>query len=265
MIKFVLDLLERPLKNGWVVNNHYQLNRFIGRGSYGLAYEAIDLQHNKTVVVKQLRKRKRKTGKGFLEREAKMLSALNHPAIPKCLDVIHEDGKSFLVMEWVRGKNVEELIFYEGRKYTEVECFQILLKVLEIVQYIHDKGVVHRDLRLPNILLNNGKIFIIDFGLALFCDETDEVYIEAMPPEKRLYREISFASDFYALGHFVLFLLYSNYQSSSRKQGSWEEELKIGYQAKRIIRKLLKLDPCYESVTDIIEDIEELLKKTCSV
>jgi serine/threonine-protein kinase len=264
MFTYLTEILERPIKVGCILKGRYKIIHFIAKGSYGMAYRAIDLRCDQMVVVKQFRKRKRKARKGLLEREARMLKALDHPAIPKCLDLFEEEEKSFLVMEFVDGKNVEELIFYEGRKYNEKESFLILLDVLKIVQYFHEKRIIHRDLRLPNILLTNNKVSIIDFGLAVFCNDTDPILYESLPLEKRLYREISFTSDYYALGHFVLFLLYSDYQATQWKNRSWEEELILGLESKRIIRKLLKLDSCYENVHEIIDEVQEFLIKTCS-
>lgn len=259
MITFITDLLERPLKDGFILHNRYKIVQFIGKGSYGLAYRATDLLSDYMVVVKQLRKRKSKAGIGFLAREAKMLSSLNHPSIPKMVDLFEADEKSFLVMEFVDGKNMEELIFKEGRIYNEKESFYVFLKVLKVVQYFHEKCIIHRDLRLPNILFDNEKVYIIDFGLAVSCDDKETIPFEKMPLEKRLFREIAFTSDFYALGHFILFLLYSNYQSSTWKEESWEKELGLGNETKVIIRKLLKLDPCYGNVMEIITDVEKVL------
>lgn len=261
MLSYFIDVLERPLKKGMVLRDRYTLSQFIGKGSYGMAYRAFDQKIGTTVVVKQLRKRKRKNKAeyGWLEREARMLSVLSHPAIPKLIDLFDEDQKCFLVMECVEGKNVEELIFHEGQKYNEKESFLILLEVLKVIQYLHENGIIHRDLRLPNILIEENRVFVIDFGLAVFIDEEDPVPIESMPFEKRLYREVSVKSDFYALGHFVLFLLYSNYQITSKKEGNWEDELQLGIEMKRIIRKLLKLENSYGDIKYIIEDIENAL------
>jgi serine/threonine protein kinase, bacterial len=260
MFTFLTDILERPIKSGYTLKGCYKIVHFIAKGSYGMVYRAIDLRSNQMVVVKQFRKRKRKGRKGLLEREAKMLMALDHPGIPKCLDVFEEAEQSFLVMEFIEGHNVEDLIFYQGKRYNERESFRIVMDVLTIIHYFHGKGVIHRDLRLPNILMKNNQVFIIDFGLAVFCDEKELIRTESMPIEKRLYREISFTSDFYALGHFALFLLYSDYQISSLRDKSWEEELNIGSESKRIIRKLLKLDPCYEHVSEIIFDVEKVIE-----
>lgn len=259
MIVTVLDILERSIKKGHLLHDRYKIIHFIGKGSYGLAYQAEDTETGKMVVVKQLRKRKNRSQRGLLEREAKMLSSLQHSAIPALIDIFEEEKRYYLIMEFVEGKNVEELIFYDGIKYNEKESFRILHEVLKIIGYLHGKGIIHRDLRLPNILINGHKVSVIDVGLAVWISEREPIPIESLPFEKRLYREISFKSDFYALGHFVLFLLYSNYQVSSKKEKSWEEELNITENSKGIIRKLLKLESSYENVEEIILDVDNLL------
>jgi serine/threonine protein kinase, bacterial len=260
MITYLTDILERPMIAGHILIDRYKIVHFIAKGSYGIAYRAIDLLSGQIVLVKQLRKRKRKVRKGLLEREARMLKSLDHPAFPKCLGVFEDGKQSFLVMEFIEGQNLEELIFYQGQRFNERDSFRIVLDVLKLIHYFHEKGIIHRDLRLPNILINDNQVYIIDFGLAVFREEKDRITSESMPLEKRLYREITFASDFYALGHFALFLLYSDYQISSVKDKSWEEELNLGKDSRRIIRRLLKLDPCYNHVSEIIIDVEKVIE-----
>ncbi len=74
--------------------------------------------------------------------------------------------KAFFVMEYMPGKNFEDYIFSDGHVYTEREVFKILYEILEIVSVFHSKGIIHRDLRIPNILMKENEISIIDFGLA---------------------------------------------------------------------------------------------------
>jgi serine/threonine protein kinase, bacterial len=255
------NILEIPISDGSILHGRYKIHHFIGKGSYGLAYRALDFASNKLVVVKQLRRKKQKARKGLLEREARMLQALDQPAFPKMIDLFEEEGKSFLVMDYLKGRNVEELIFYDARIYNEKESFLLLLSVLKVVKHIHEKEMIHRDLRLPNILMNGNEVYVIDFGLAVFSNERDPNFHDVMPLEKRLYREISYTSDFYALGHFLLFLLYSSYEENSKKKQSWEEELNLTKEAQHIIRKLLKLDSVYEHIDEIIEDVTRYISK----
>lgn len=125
--------------------------------------------------------------------------------------------KNFFVMEYMPGRNFEDHIFLDGQVYDEREVFEILYEVLGIVSYFHSKGIIHRDLRIPNILMKENQISIIDFGLAKLKGEGDERAI-TYEGEQALMREVHFRSDFYALGHFVLFLLYASYESTEKRK-----------------------------------------------
>ncbi|WP_246943277.1 serine/threonine protein kinase [Bacillus pinisoli] len=259
----MFSFLERSFKKGVILKERYILQEYIGKGSYGIVYKALDQLNLESVMIKQARKRKKQESAGLLEREASMLSSLDHHNIPRCIEYFTEDNKSFLVMEAKKGKNVEDLIFRDRKIFTEVECLKLFHNVLEIINYVHSEQVIHRDLRLPNILINDKEVSIIDFGLAArFGERLDQYLLQSMPLERRLYREISVKSDFYALGHFLLFLLYSDYNPSSRTERSWEEELSIHPQTKVMIKRLLQLDGCYyDSARDIISEIESIMGK----
>ena len=81
----------------------------------------------------------------------------------------------------------------------------------------HSEGIIHRDLRIPNILMKENQISIIDFGLAKWKGEDDE-RATTYEGEQALMREVQFRSDFYALGHFSLFLLYAGYESNEKQE-----------------------------------------------
>ncbi|WP_078543920.1 serine/threonine protein kinase [Litchfieldia alkalitelluris] len=255
-------IFEIPFKSGTIVDSHYKITRFIGKGSYGLVYKATELKTNQFVVIKQLRQRKRKKNSKLLAREVENLKSLDHPFIPKLLNYFKWEERYFLVMEFKPGENFEELVLFQGKKYSEIECLQILLKVLKVVKYLHEEcGIIHRDLRLPNIIYDHGQIYLIDFGLALsYTESTDDLSEVPKSHHKRSFREISLTSDFYALGHFLLFLLYSNYEIVSKKESSWEDELDLHPSIHKMIRKLLKLDEGYVEVDEIINDVKDVIK-----
>jgi serine/threonine protein kinase, bacterial len=261
MIRQVVDrintlVIDRPLKKGTVVAGRYMIKRILGMGSYGISYVAWDLVNNFDVVLKQARKTKMKMEKGkkAFAYEAGLLETLSHPNIPSLHEVIQNKQGHFLVMDYIQGDTFEDLIFREGKSFSEREMLNIVLNILDIAAYFHGRGIVHRDLRIPNILSVDGQIFIIDFGLARFLHDVPEE-IEDELIEKKLMREISVQSDMYALGHFMLFLLYSGYEPTSLEEKSWEEELNLSDDLTRMIRKMLKLDPPYESVESLREEI----------
>jgi serine/threonine protein kinase, bacterial len=252
--------LERPYQAGKIINRRYRIKSCLGMGSYGITYIACDMVTNQYVVLKQMRKTKRKKGTFSFQREAQILKMLKHPHIPKLYDSFMIKDIPHLVMELISGKTVEDLIFKEGKTFTERESFQLLMDILEIVQYIHQNGVVHRDLRIPNIILNEGNAYVIDFGLARFLTESERENNDDVI-EKKLRREISVKSDFYALGHFMLFLLYSTYEPTVKEERSWEEELSLSMEARYILRKMLQIDAPYEDIHELSTDINRLLQK----
>ncbi|MDQ0245425.1 serine/threonine-protein kinase [Bacillus fengqiuensis] len=252
--------VDRPLKKGTVVAGKYMVKQVLGMGSYGISYIVVDLIHNRDVVLKQARKTKIKLEKGkkAFEYEAKLLHALSHPSIPSLHEVIQNQQGHFIVMDYMKGRTFEDLIFQEGKTFSEREALHIVLSILHITAYFHKEGIVHRDLRIPNILSADDEIFIIDFGLARFLhDEPEEIEPDWI--EKRLMRAVNVQSDMYALGHFVLFLLYSSYETKSMVERSWEEELNLSRDLTNIIRKMLQLDSSYDKVDSLIQDINHYL------
>ncbi|WP_035098441.1 serine/threonine protein kinase [Anoxybacteroides tepidamans] len=254
-------LFERSYKEGTILRDgRYQIVRKLGMGSYGIAYLANDLHTNKLVVIKRMRAIKRKTRRKSFEREARILRRLDHPQIPALYETFTERKALHLVMEYMDGDTVESLIFEQGKTYTEEEAFLLLREVLIVVEHIHQAGIVHRDLRIPNILLRDTGVCIIDFGLARFLHERDSK-IESYILEKKLRRQIDIKSDIYALGHFLLFLLYSSYEPTTDEEKSWEEELELSDGARSILRKMLQISPPYRNIGELVRDIDQVLEK----
>ncbi|MBX9970656.1 serine/threonine protein kinase [Priestia aryabhattai] len=252
-------LVDRPFKKGTVICERYEIINILGMGSYGITYVASDIVQQKEVVIKQLRKTKQRTPQGLksFHYEAKLLSQLDHPQIPSLYEAVEIDEGCFLVMELIQGKTFEDLIFEEKCVYTEEKALVILLDILEVVSAIHEQGIVHRDLRIPNILDVKGTIYVIDFGLARFLGDHEET--SSLIEEQQFMRQTSVASDIYALGHFLLFLLYSGYEPTEKQEKSWEQELSLSAPIKTIIQKMLRADEPYESIQSLQKDIYDYI------
>lgn len=255
---FVSRWVDRSHRGGKVLLGRYEITEELGMGSYGIAYKGRDHLTGRLVVIKQARRTKGEDGRRLLQREADVLAHLHHPQIPRLYDRFVERGQPHLVMEYIDGETVEDQIFKLEAKYTEQEAFRLLKKVLEVVRHVHASGIVHRDLRIPNIIWRDGTAAIIDFGLACRIGEPVD-FRDDDPLEKRLRCEPHPRSDFYALGHFTLFLLYSAYEPTSDEEKSWEEELDLSPNARRILRKMLQLDAPYDHVDELIDDVDQLL------
>ncbi|UNL86231.1 serine/threonine protein kinase [Priestia koreensis] len=254
---------DRPLKDGDVIDHQYKIQTLLGRGSYGITYIATDLVTDESVVLKQLRptKQKLERGKRSFQYECELLQFIQHPQIPSLHRSVQDKKGSFLIMDYVKGHTFEDLIFRDDRRYSESESLTILLKVIDVVSDLHDQGIVHRDLRIPNIIDVGDTIHIIDFGLARWKHDTDPD-IHTYDVEKRLMRSVTVKSDIYALGHFLLFLLYSSYETEGTEEKSWEQELPLSVPLKEIIRRMLQIEGEYESIRDLQVDVLQYLSIT---
>lgn len=255
----IIEISEKPLDVSTIVGGKYLIIDVLGKGSYGFTYLVKD-HANQIFVLKQLRKYKQLDHAGIaaFNREANILKDLDHPAFPTFYEQFVEKQKQFIVMEYLNGKTYEELIFQDKQIFSESEAFKELYSILLLVKHIHEKQFVHRDLRIPNILKNNQDYYIIDFGLTRHVlDQNNTEKIDHL--EKKLFREVAFKSDFYALGHFLLFLLYSSYVPVSKKKMSWEEELYITGNARRVLRKMLQIDDPYYDVEHLLKDVKKCI------
>lgn len=97
--------------------------------------------------------------------EGAILQEINHPRIPKCLDVFQLQENHFMVQEYIQGTPLSSMI-EKGYSFAEYEIKQIMLQLLEILSALHTQGIVHRDLRLSNLLWHEHKLYLIDFGFA---------------------------------------------------------------------------------------------------
>jgi serine/threonine-protein kinase len=248
-----------PLKPRQLIQQRYSILNVLGMGSYGITYLALDQKTSTKVVLKQLRTTKARTDSGLrsFQRESAILQILQHPRTPSLLDVFKNENGHFIVMEWIQGNTFEDLIFRNEQNYSEKDTVRILLELLTIVESFHEKGIIHRDLRIPNIIERNGELHIIDFGLACFLTDQEDLAADE-PPEKLRMRAVAVKSDFFALGHFALFLLYSTYEPISKKERGWEEELEISTSLKTILRRMLQLDDPFQSASELRTSLENV-------
>lgn len=241
------SLMDKEIAVGEKINERYIIERFLGMGSYGYSYLVYDSYLEKKVVLKLVRFHKRITKKGLLihQYEVKILKSLQHYSFPTVYDVGMWGRIPFFTMEFIQGKTFEQLIFIDGQRFTEKESLAFGLKLLERIEYLHNKGIVHRDLRIPNIMLEGDNLKVIDFGLAKWLSHADN-------KKRELKSEISPQADYFQLGHFLLFLLYSHYETNgSEKERPWDEELSISIETKQLIKRLLQVDEPFETLNEL--------------
>ncbi|MFC6884251.1 serine/threonine-protein kinase [Actinomadura yumaensis] len=195
----------------------YRLLSVGGMGGMGTVWRARDEMLDRDVAVKEVRLPERLTGgeRRVLCRrligEARATAALRHPGVVELYDVVIEDGRPWIVMEFVRGRSLHEAVAEDG-PFGVARAAEVGAAVLSVLRAAHRAGILHRDVKPSNILLcDDGRVLLSDFGLAVHMDrggqeiaETLVAGIEGSPaylPPERVRGEPSLeASDLWSFG-----------------------------------------------------------------
>jgi len=151
-----------------VLQGRYRILRQIEKGGMGTVYEAVDLRLLTSVALKEARLAGEHLRRQF-EREAQMLAHLRHPALTKVFDHFTEGDGQFLVMEYVPGMDLSEMMRKKGHAFHPLEVVAWADQLLDALEYLHTRepSVVHRDIKPSNLKLSDrGQIVLLDFGLA---------------------------------------------------------------------------------------------------
>lgn len=215
----------------------YEITDYIGQGRYGACFTAAAPDGSK-VVLKRYHNRMRRKNKEKNHFEPVILSALNHPCIPSLLGVINERKDYFYILEYMPGRSIETMLFTEHHRFSQSEVYEIGGKLIDIVSYLHANHIVHRDIRICNVLYDHTRVALLDFGLARFSHE----------------KEYPLDIDFSYLGDFLLYLIYSSYTKKSSGSRAWYNELPLSSRQQLFLKRLLGLKPPYSSILQIKED-----------
>jgi len=246
--------VDYPLRQGMVWAGRYQIEQYIGEGSYGQAYRCKDLQTGAIVLLKRSKPSKRKNGQRLLRRESDVMQALHHPQIPSWLGMVAHRREFALVMTFIEGDDLERSISEQGRTYTQWQALRIVRELLKPIGHLHAAGFVHRDVRIPNVLVRGECIYLIDYGLACRIGEVQPAdgaaersknqepigFADGWEAVKQRMRTPETSSDLHGLGHLFLFLMYASYvPDEGQEERSWEQELELHTDVKSFIRGLL--------------------------
>ena len=253
----------------------YRLDALVGTGGMGEVHKATQLSLERTVAVKLLNAQLAQDA-SFVARfdtEAAALAALQHPNIVSILDKGRTDSTYYLVMEFVDGPSLREVM--RSPLLDSTSALKMMLEICRAIEYAHRRGVIHRDLKPENILFDDqagGVAKVTDFGLASFLDDSGTRFdltsthvamgtLSYMAPEQRVdAKGADERADIFALGVMLYELLVGEvplgtFEAPSRRKP--EVDLRLD----AIVARCLKPAPAdrYPSVSALIADLEPLV------
>lgn len=194
---------------GQKINDRYEVRKLIGEGGMANVYLGFDTILERDVAIKVLRGDLADDEKFVrrFRREAQSASLLNHPNIVQIYDVGEDDGNFYIVMEYINGQTLKQLIKKRG-KLSVPEVIDIMSQLTDGLAHAHDSYIIHRDIKPQNIMiLDDGMIKITDFGIAMAINASDLTQtnsvmgsVHYLPPEQASGKGSTIKSDIYSLG-----------------------------------------------------------------
>ena len=244
------------------INDRYQIIKTIGEGGMANVYLAKDTILDRNVAVKVLRGDLADDEKFVrrFQREALSASKLNHPNIVEMYDVGEDDGRYYIVMEYVQGKTLKSLVKKRGA-LTLPEVIDIMTQLTSAIMCAHDSYIIHRDIKPQNVMiLDDGRVKIMDFGIAMALNsneltQTNSVMgsVHYLPPEQANGSGSTIKSDIYSLG----ILMYELLVGKVPFKGDNAVEIAIK-QMKEPIPSICKQNP------DIPQSVENIVLRACA-
>ncbi|MBR1567584.1 MAG: protein kinase [Lachnospiraceae bacterium] len=158
-------------EKGTVLDEKYEILKEIGRGGMSIVYVAMDLRLNKQWAIKEIKddgSQDTQTLLKGLEREANILKKVDHPVLPRIVDIIQRDHKVYVVMDYVEGRPLSKILEEQGAQPQDM-VIQWAKDLASALDYLHsmDPPIIYRDMKPSNIMLRpDGKVKLIDFGTA---------------------------------------------------------------------------------------------------
>lgn len=203
------------MQTGFVLVDRYLIQDVIGVGGMGSVYRARDLHFPnviKLVAVKEMINQARdplvrQTVVQNFEREANILVTLNHPSIPKIFDYFSHEERSYLVLEYINGKDLEAILNESEGPLSEDKVITWAIEICDVLEYLHNhkpEPIIFRDMKPSNVMINQqGHVVLVDFGIAKMFREGQKgtmIGTEGYSPPEQYRGEASPLADIYALG-----------------------------------------------------------------
>ncbi len=209
-------------------SNRYVIRKMIWAGGQGAVYRADDLRRGRPVAVKIERKQRRESEsvQRLLLAEAEILHELDHPGILPILDSGVQDEHAFLVVKLCEGDLGQAI---DRKPPTHAEASQVVFDLAHTLGFVHDRGLIHRDIKPGNVLIDGGSVLLADFGLAIRMPEAQPRGVVGTPPymspEQCRTEPIDQRTDIYSLGIVLYQLLTGQLPFSTAKHYQLDEQI----------------------------------------
>ncbi len=264
-----------PQKDGpFVLRNRWQVVDYLGQGGMGTVYLAKDLNlDDRKCVVKRLRddffrEEDKEKAQQFFLREAKVLSRLQHPNIVLVLDSFREGDEYYLVMEYVEGHNLHDMLKEREEPFSEEQVLTWARQVCDVLHYLHcnDPPVIYRDLKPSNIMIDTkDRVKLVDFGIArLYAEEGDNTHVvsQGYSPPEQYWGGADPRSDVYALGATMYFLLTGKEPLALTVSSPKDGRPDVSEAADLIVQRATQQDVFlrYQSAAEMKEELDYVLE-----
>jgi serine/threonine protein kinase len=261
------------------LNDRYDIERKIGQGGFAQTFLAKDRKTGKQCVLKVLSWKDIDDWKTIelFEREARVLSQIDHPQIPRFIEFFthqeESETKIVLVQEYITGKNLAQLI-HEGKRYTEKEVIRLAVDATQILEYLHNFSppIIHRDIKSTNLLLSEtGELHLVDFGAVrdkvLHHQKSEAggftvVGTYGFMPFEQFQGQAVPASDIYSLGMTLVHVLSHREPHEMELTGSdFTPYINVSKNFEYVLKKMTahQVADRYATAKELREDLEALL------
>lgn len=279
--------MQPPLPSDTLLQNRYQIRKLLGQGGFGRTYLAADLgRFNEPCVLKEyipttgsdyaLQK-----SKELFHREAQTLYQLHHVQVPELHSTFEEGERLFLVQDYIEGPTYRRILeqrLANQQVFSEGEAFKFLQQMLPVLEYIHGKGIIHRDIAPDNIILRQSDSLpvLIDFGIVKEIAQGQDSSEEAenattvgklgyAPSEQLQTGKIYPSSDLYALAVTTVVLLTGRKSKDLKDEENmtwrWQQWLpSLNPQFAQILNRMLSSKPRnrYQTAADAAQALRTL-------
>ncbi|MDQ7824190.1 MAG: serine/threonine-protein kinase [Candidatus Eremiobacteraeota bacterium] len=218
-------------EKGTVIKDRYRIEKFVGKGGQKTVYLATDISGqlgDRKLALKEMIGNPSDShniaNMHLFEQEAILLKNLKHAAIPRVYDYFIDQGKYYIVQEFIEGESLSNLL--HKHSFSQDEALRLVIQMADCLQYLHRHRppIIYRDLKPQNVKVNNNQVHFIDFSGALLPgigEEAEKAVVFSRgytPPDVRKRKKIDYTFDTYSLG-VVLFEMLTRYdvKSSSGK------------------------------------------------